>query len=167
MKGGSVLFVVTSTLTTHLTPNTYLSTPRLRYCIPKINTHQLSSFAEPGYCLCYPIKSLAATKPHRVYWHILTTDWLPAPLRTRHGIVWEFVLSMFGLGGRCLYFVHIQMKRYISVACTFLHDDFVLEFFFDIGSQIWHLFVLFFQVPRHWCLPDWAKCLPKCQRVSV
>ena len=41
----------------YLTPNTCLSTPRLRYHLPKINTHQLSSFAE----LCsYPIKSLAA-----------------------------------------------------------------------------------------------------------
>ena len=32
-------------LTAYLTPNTRLSTPKLRYLVPKINTHQLSSYA--------------------------------------------------------------------------------------------------------------------------
>ena len=77
-------YLLMSTLTAYLTQNTCLSAPRLRYLIPKINTHQLSSFAELCYCYCYLIKSLPAAKLPRVYWHTLTTDWLPAPLRTRH-----------------------------------------------------------------------------------
>ncbi len=47
---------MTSTLTTYLTPNTGLSTPRLKYCTQDKHT-QLSSFAELS---CHPIKSLAA-----------------------------------------------------------------------------------------------------------
>ena len=77
-------FSLTSTLTTYLTPNTCLSTPRPKYQVPKINTHQLSSFAELCYYHCCPVKSLAAAKPCRVCYHTLTTDWLPAPLRTWH-----------------------------------------------------------------------------------
>ncbi len=45
------LSVLTSKLTAYLTPNTRLSTPRLRYCIPKINTFQLSRFRAPQLLL--------------------------------------------------------------------------------------------------------------------
>ena len=46
--------------------------------------HQLSSFTELRcHCLCL-IKSLAAACLPRVCCHTLITDWLPAPLRTRH-----------------------------------------------------------------------------------
>ncbi len=64
--GKKLQFLLTSTLTAYLTPNTHLSTPRLKYYLPKINTHQLSSFVELHYCCCYPIKSLTAAKPGRV-----------------------------------------------------------------------------------------------------
>ena len=37
-------FCVTSTLTTYLTPNARLSTPRLRYCVPKINTYSWAAW---------------------------------------------------------------------------------------------------------------------------
>ncbi len=50
-----LLCLVTSTLTAYLTPNTRPSTPRLKYHIPKINTHQLSSLVELCYCCCYLI----------------------------------------------------------------------------------------------------------------
>ena len=39
----------------YLSPNTHPSTPRLKYLIPKINTHQLSSFIELCYCHYYLI----------------------------------------------------------------------------------------------------------------
>ncbi len=79
-----LFLIVMSTLTAYLTPNTRLSTPRLKYCLPKINTGQLSSFTELRYCHCYHIKSIAATEPGRVCWQTLTTDWLPVPLRTHN-----------------------------------------------------------------------------------
>ena len=69
--------VVMSMLTTYLAPNTCLSTPRLRYYVPKINTHQLSSFTEL-YCHCHnPIKSFAAgSLPKYVATHSLLTGYL-------------------------------------------------------------------------------------------
>ncbi len=77
----TLAFQLTSTRTAYLTPNTCLSTPRLKYHVPKINTHNWA-FVELRCCHCHPIKSLATT--NLPSWHTLTTDWLPAPLRTRH-----------------------------------------------------------------------------------
>ncbi len=52
-----VLRIVTSTLTACLSPNTCLSTPRPRYCVPKINTHTAEQLN------CHLKKSLADTNP--------------------------------------------------------------------------------------------------------
>ena len=89
-------FRLTSTLTIYLTPNTRLSTPKLRYCVPKINTLQLSSFTEL-YCHCsYPIKCLAATSVlEYVDTHSLPTGYLrPCELdttvdRTQVALAWS------------------------------------------------------------------------------
>ncbi len=58
-----------SMLTAYLNPNpnACLSTPGLKYHIPKINTHQLSSFAE---LRSHPIKNLAAASLLK-YWSML------------------------------------------------------------------------------------------------
>ncbi len=87
--------ILTSMLTACLTPNTCLSTPRLKYCIPKINTLQLSIFTKLHCCHHYLIKSLAAAKLLRVCWRTLTTDWLPVPLRTPHFPVWKYLPRYF------------------------------------------------------------------------
>ncbi len=51
-----MMFPVTSTLTAHLTPNTYLGTPRLRYCIPKINTMSAEQLHRAMLPLLLPYK---------------------------------------------------------------------------------------------------------------
>ena len=57
--------------------HTPLSTPKLRYFIPKINMCQLSSFAELSCCCYNPIKSLAtASLPESVDTHSLLTGYL-------------------------------------------------------------------------------------------
>ncbi len=70
---------MTSTLTAYLAPNTCLSTPRLRSRVPKINTHQLSSFAE---LRCHKKTLATASLPEYVATHSPKTDCL-APFRTR------------------------------------------------------------------------------------
>ena len=68
---------VTSTITAYLTLNTRLSTLRLRYCLPKINTHQLSSFTELCCCCHCLIKSFAAASlPEYVATHSQLTGYL-------------------------------------------------------------------------------------------
>ena len=67
------VFFLTSTYNAHPYPNTCLSTPRWRYCVPKINT-QLSSWAEFH---CSPTKSLAdANLLEYVDTHSLLTGYL-------------------------------------------------------------------------------------------
>ena len=53
--------LMTSTLTAYLTPNTHLSTPRLRYCIPRVNNASAEQLCRAMLLLHCPIKSFAAT----------------------------------------------------------------------------------------------------------
>ncbi len=65
-------------------PDTRLSTPRLRYQVPKINKVSAEQLHRAILPLLLPYKKPCCCWPPRVCCHTLTTDWLPVPLRTRH-----------------------------------------------------------------------------------
>ncbi len=68
MQSVNVL-LVTSTLTTYLTPNTRLSTPRLRYWVPKINTLSGEQLCRATLPLPVPCKKPCCSWPPRVCCH--------------------------------------------------------------------------------------------------
>ena len=94
-------FTVTSTLTAYWTPNTGPSTPRLRYCIPKINNVSAEQLHRAMLPLLLPYKRPCCCWPPRICCHILTIDWLPAPLQLDHrlafkvkkGTAWQKVID--------------------------------------------------------------------------
>ncbi len=77
---------VTGTYTIHPYPNTRERTPRLRYCIPKINTHSWAALPGSAAALYRP-KCLADANSQSML-TALTTHWLPAQLRTRQKEKW-------------------------------------------------------------------------------
>ncbi len=60
------------------------TTPRLKYCIPKINNMSAEQLLRAMLPLPLPYKKSCCHWPPRVCCHTLSTDWLPAPLQTRH-----------------------------------------------------------------------------------
>ena len=59
-------------------PNTPLSTPRVRYCIPKINNASAEQLRRAMLPLLLPYKKPCCRWPPRC--HTLTTNWLPSEL---------------------------------------------------------------------------------------
>ena len=106
---------VTSTLTAYLTPNTGLSTPRLRYCVPKINNTSAEQLHRAMLPLL-PYKKPYCHWPPRVCCHTLTTHWLPASLRTRQQA--QAVLKEENFQAELA--TQWRLKRVVVVAIVFL-----------------------------------------------